>query len=253
MSVPCGKCNFCLLAERVKWTFRCAYEMRSSSSSSFITLTYDEEHVPKTAEGLMTLCKRDVQLFMKKLRKLTPCRYYLVGEYGGQTERPHYHIIAFNVDPVLFPRLSQIWGKGMVDVGTVTGASIAYVVGYVVRRFETFAGREKQFALMSRRPGIGAQYVDDMRAWHKRGLVSYVQDGPVKLSMPRLYRDKIFNEHEKAKIRASHEARIIERYWKEIEELIPFHNDPMSYFNERLENAHARLADRFSKIKSKTV
>ena len=82
--VPCGKCAACLTNKRKEWTFRLNQELHVSSSSFFITLTYDDEHIPVTEEGLPTFSKRDIQLFIKRLRKNTNRKisYYIVSEYG---------------------------------------------------------------------------------------------------------------------------------------------------------------------------
>lgn len=99
VAAPCGKCAYCIKRRIDGWVFRLSQEEKIHSSSSFITLTYDNISVPMTANGFMTLVKRDLQLFFKKLRKYTGCqtiKYYAVGEYGGKTMRPHYHLIIFD-------------------------------------------------------------------------------------------------------------------------------------------------------------
>ena len=68
-----------------------------SSSAYFVTLTYDNNHVPISEHGFPTLCKRDFQLFMKRLRFNTgvKIKYYVAGEYGSTNHRPHYHAVIF--------------------------------------------------------------------------------------------------------------------------------------------------------------
>ena len=116
MMIPCGQCTGCKLRKRKDWSTRMELEAYSHDKESiwFITLTYDDEHVPtqdtETGEifkggvnvwrdaserprTVQTLSVEDVQLFMKRLRKAVsgPLRYFLVGEYGDNTSRPHYH------------------------------------------------------------------------------------------------------------------------------------------------------------------
>lgn len=135
----------------------------SHLSSCFITLTYSDDNLPYNLEGKPQLCKRDIQLFMKKLRKYyasleTPIeiRYFFCGEYGSRYHRPHYHAIIFGVDlDVNF--LEQLWGYGLCHVGSCTSDSIQYVAGYVLKKFvnkkqDTIT---PEFTLMSRKPGIG--------------------------------------------------------------------------------------------------
>ena len=108
IEIPCGKCIGCRLDYSRDWANRMMLEASYHEQNYFITLTYDDLHVPKsyypcpeTGEALpsLTLSKRDVQLFLKRLRKLTgqQFRYYLCGEYGSTTHRPHYHLIVFGL------------------------------------------------------------------------------------------------------------------------------------------------------------
>ena len=156
--VPCGKCNFCLQARRLDWSFRLKQELRVSKSARFVTLTYDDEHVPINPEtGLAELSKKDVQLFIKRLRKYNSkivarlkwptMRYYLVGEYGTRTGRPHYHLIVFNISVEATNWLAHIWGQGQIRVGQVTPASIMYTCKYHLGSFDNSDLRPKSFHL----------------------------------------------------------------------------------------------------------
>lgn len=99
--VPCGKCPKCRDRRLQGWIIRLMQENKKATSSYFLTLTYDESRVPRNEQGYATLNKQDVQKFIKRVRKHAGkrgkgIRYFAVGEYGEQTERPHYHIIIFN-------------------------------------------------------------------------------------------------------------------------------------------------------------
>lgn len=128
-------------------------------------------------------------------------RYFHAGEYGDRNGRPHYHACLFGVDfpdkyhwttrgefPVWrSPTLEKLWPLGQSEIGTVTFESAAYVARYILKKirgkteadqaaFEAAYGyvdedgalafREPEYATMSRRPGIGAEwlkrYVDDV-------------------------------------------------------------------------------------------
>ena len=94
LAVPCGKCIGCRIAKRKEWSLRMLHELTYHPQSSFITLTYDDYHLPSDN----SLKKRHLQLFIKRLRKNLGERrikYFACGEYGGQTMRPHYHAILF--------------------------------------------------------------------------------------------------------------------------------------------------------------
>lgn len=109
VEIPCGQCIGCRLDYSSQWASRCVLEMQDHKSSCFITLTYDDKHVPanwacslRTRKEFVsyTLDKRDLQLFWKRLRKAFPdskIRYYAAGEYGDETARPHYHAIVFGL------------------------------------------------------------------------------------------------------------------------------------------------------------
>lgn len=94
IQVPCGQCLECRLQQTRVWADRCVLEAKQWEHNYFVTLTYDDYHIPPNG----SLVKRDYQLFLKKLRKIFPgFRYLLSGEYGTQTLRPHYHLILFNL------------------------------------------------------------------------------------------------------------------------------------------------------------
>lgn len=131
--------------------------------NSFVTLTYSPENLPEGG----TLVPKDTELFLKRLRfNLAPVklRYFLCGEYGEQTWRPHYHAILFNVPQQASKDIDAAWQKGMIHVGEATQESMQYCAGYVTKKLTTerdmdFAGRPElvpEFARMSRRPGLGA-------------------------------------------------------------------------------------------------
>lgn len=61
-------------------------------------------------------------------------RYYACGEYGGETKRPHYHAILFDVDYSDTPVIEKSWNKGFVKVEDVNIATISYVAGYVQKK-----------------------------------------------------------------------------------------------------------------------
>lgn len=254
--VPCGKCNFCLDRRRREWSFRLRVEQRHSAASHFLTLTYADEKVPVSESGLLTLEKSDLQKFFKKLRKANakysrlPVRYYSIGEYGSQTSRPHYHSILFNVSAPVMERVHEVWENGFVCVGDVTPASVNYVTSYVINRVGDYNGRAKPFSLITNRSGgLGKQYLETHSKWHTSGMRGYVQEGKVKGYLPRYYRDRLFNVHEKEFLRMQTAGLIDEQYEKDIADAMAFHHDPSGYYLERQAAAHEALGRRFVKSK----
>lgn len=188
LELPCGQCIGCRLERSRKWAMRCMHEAQMHESNLFVTLTYDDEHLP--ADG--SLVYRHFQLFMKSLRKLKgKVRFYMCGEYGELNRRPHYHAILFGVDfedKVLWqktssgsmiyrsPTLERLWFRGHSSIGDVTFESAAYCARYVMkkvtghrseeayRNVDAITGEiyqiEPEFCRMSLKPGIGAGWLE---------------------------------------------------------------------------------------------
>lgn len=202
--VPCGRCPSCKLRRVNSWVFRLLQQEKVSDTALFVTLTYDTRFVPITSNGFMTLKKKDYQDFMKRLRKLTSAtlKYYAVGEYGTNNNRPHYHAILFNCpDPEL---INQAWGLGSVHCGKVTSDSIAYTMKYIDKqkgkRLHARDDREPEFPLMSK--GLGKNYLsDDVVGYHRADLTRlYVtKEGGHRIALPRYYREKIYSDDDKRK------------------------------------------------------
>lgn len=206
--VPCGRCIACILRKRADWSFRLQQEYRDSKSSYFVTLTYEESNLPKNRN----LDKKQIQDYLKRVRsECKELKYYLVGEYGSQFKRPHYHAIIFNATKSAIVRK---WCKpstddeiGFVKIDVVNDERIAYVTGYVIEKngeFDentaSFKGWTEEtlrpFALMSK--GLGKRYLKYATKFHKSNFTTEMtkEDG-VKQIMPRYYRDKIFTKEEK--------------------------------------------------------
>lgn len=176
------------------------HEASLYDSNLFVTLTYAEDKLPS-----WSLYYRDYMLFMKRLRKKwfvgvsrkdefshrwfkrPPIRFFVSGEYGGRTKRPHWHAILFNArfpdqepflnDTIRSSMCEQLWGNGNVVIGQVTPQSAAYVAGYTLKKVHGQAAEEyyedlvhpltgevssrrREFVVMSRRPGIGSKWYE---------------------------------------------------------------------------------------------
>lgn len=234
VTVPCGTCTNCYKRRISNWSFRLMQEEKVSTSAYFVTLTYGT-NCPISKNGFMDLRKRDLQLWLKRLRKehgendgLT-IKYYAVGEYGGKYSRPHYHIILFNAKLEYLighsmanhvkrglikldgqrPFEMRSWPQGHVTIGQVSEASVGYTMKYVAKPSQVPKHRNddrtREFSLMSK--GIGISYLTDaMRAWHKADLQNRqycnLKDGQ-KVTMPRYYKEKLMETlQEKENLRA---------------------------------------------------
>lgn len=209
ITVPCGKCGACITNKRQDWAIRLQLESKYQVSAYFITLTYSDKNLTyadipdengEIQTTIPTLVKKDVQDFMKRLRKglKEKIRYFAVGEYGEVTWRPHYHLLLFGLAHTglhLHKLLLDKWNKGLIDIGNVTPASIMYCTGYIVQKADfTSEIIQKPFALMSQ--GLGSQYVEKHKDKHQRDLQRnyMVLEGGKKTRIPRYFRKKLYSK-----------------------------------------------------------
>lgn len=186
----------------------------------FITLTYNEEHLPHCPDVLSpalirmptigTLQKRDLQNFFKLVRRHytdMKFKYFAVGDYGEDADRPHYHVIWLGVSQnwegfvyrkTVYSKGKQVdlyevdeWIHGYVHVGTVEMDSVRYVTDYAtkslngIRARETYGVRELPFKIASQ--GLGKRYCEKHAEELKR-KEQFLLRG-VHYGLPRYYRD----------------------------------------------------------------
>lgn len=175
MLVPCGKCIACRIQKRKEWSLRMLHEKEFWDESIFITLTYDDNNLPVNN----SLVKSDLQKFIKRLRKAIYPRnikYFACGEYGSNTNRPHYHAIIFglSLQPEDKQHVIDAWSKCDWSVNKIRSKSfglaepdsINYVAQYIDKKLSgekaeevyTRTGREPVFRLLSL--GLGSRYCD---------------------------------------------------------------------------------------------
>lgn len=228
--VACGKCLQCRLQRKAVWSLRCLHELESHENAMFVTLTYNDENLPMYADknevvrlkeihklaGRFnkmcidgTLAKRDLQLFMKRLRKSLgdrKIRYFACGEYGMEGERPHYHLIIFGMnnlsddDKLLvmsaWPYCN--WNKNAIRKGSFGLAekeSIEYTAKYILKKYDGVKADDEYKDKSRCEPfkvgslGIGRDYVDT----HSNTLIDkgYTTVNGVKRSLPRYYKKRL--------------------------------------------------------------
>lgn len=222
------------------------HEAKLHEKNIFITLTYSDDNIRWSARtGEQTLFKRDLQLFLKRLRKHfepTKIRFFACGEYGDTTARPHYHAILFGCDfddKVLYKvldvgclytseSLTKLWSLGHVVIADVTFDTCAYVARYVLKKQNGELGKEKyegiqpEFVNMSRRPGIGKEFYDryksDMYPYDE--VVILDRDKTRVLRPPRYY-DKLYDIDEPETLAAIKSKRMEKAKRKEQEIYTP--------------------------------
>lgn len=191
LRLPCGCCDGCKLERSRQWAVRCMHEASLYERNCFITLTYNDDHLPPYGD----LVYDDFQRFMKRLRKRfskIKIRFFMCGEYGENHSRPHFHACLFNIDfddRIYFKTsksgskiytsktLDSLWLDkggdpiGFTTVGDVNFDSAGYVARYVMKKrlgrgqnevyqeIDKSTGevitRTKEFNKMSLKPGIG--------------------------------------------------------------------------------------------------
>jgi len=211
MILPCGRCIGCRLERSRQQALRCWHEAQMNAENSFLTLTYRTDELLYLEDSVRpSLYPRHLTLFWKRLRKEVPnasIRYFACGEYGGQSNRPHYHACLFGLDfkdkkfhtikngnrLYRSDMLDHIWGHGNCLIGAVTFESAAYVARYICDKklgedstYYDEQGIEPEFVRMSRRPGIGAKWLDKYYPEVFPGDSTYIRGG-IETKPPRYY------------------------------------------------------------------
>lgn len=179
VTIPCGQCIGCRISRAKDWSVRCYHEHLLSEKSCFLTLTYDDAHLPAGK----TLVYKDLQNFWKRMRAYgINLRYYACGEYGEESNRPHYHAIVFGYwpsDAVQLPGrknfvyytsdfIRRCWPYGNHIVTCVTYETCQYTAQYILKKqlgkdaadYYKALGIAPERAMMSLKPGIGATWFD---------------------------------------------------------------------------------------------
>lgn len=199
LAFPCGRCEPCLGARQQVWSHRLQLEAMCHESSTFVTLTYADDKLPRTVDEVPTLAPEHVQGWLKVIRERERkegrfLRFYLVGEYGDTSHRPHYHLVLFGFQPCLYGRtrrdpvnnqcrgdccvrcrlVHDTWSMGLVELGEVNKDSCDYICKYVLKRMTRYDdprlnGRNPEFSRSSNRRGIGFGHIgvlaDGYRHW----------------------------------------------------------------------------------------
>lgn len=225
----CGSCLACRINYTSQWQLRLLYELDCWDGASFVTLTYNDKHLPLNG----SLNKNHLRDFIKRLRSkmyYNNCvslwnrgfiknvfnkdykpllRYYACGEYGSKTNRPHYHLILFGVDyfnEEHMKYVSECW-KNCDDLlydknlgrhcclQPVNKDTIGYVTGYVQKKLKgNDAIKEYDEKGLLRPFNISSQGLGLVSAIENKKLLSkgytYTTNGK-RLTIPRYFRDKL--------------------------------------------------------------
>lgn len=268
VKIPCKRCIGCRLDYSRTWADRMILELdHHKGKAIFLTLTYDDEHLPVNEFGFSTLSKRDLQLFMKRLRRALPdreIRFYAVGEYGSweKTHRPHYHLILFGLSMEDFPMarpvarnelgqlsyshpfLEERWKKGLIGFSEVSWKTCAYVSRYVQKKVYVgdeslieLTGIQPEFSLMSRNPGLSYFYF--LEHPDHIGYTQFPSGDPNhNVSLPKYLIDKLpgldYDFYEKVKL--ERKAAAVDSFLLELQKT---DKEPLEYLSDK-EQSHLR-------------
>lgn len=201
----CGKCLPCRINKARIWTHRLLLEQQLHGDSCFVTLTYDDEHLP--ADG--SLQPVDLTKFLKRLRRAigkNKIRHYCVGEYGSRTYRPHYHCALYGIGIDHASTVTNCWGHGFTYTGDLNKDSARYITGYLVQKLTKKADSPVQnlhpeFARMStRNGGIGRGAIDliserfNRKVYNEPGIFRELSHGKKKMPLGRYLTDRIHQQ-----------------------------------------------------------
>lgn len=244
---PCGKCLNCRARNRQEWVFRLRQEYLSCNFGLFVTLTYSDEKLPPDG-----VCVRDVQLFLKRLRKnwkAKAFRYYIVSEYGDHTLRPHYHglfFFAIERSEAIYDQITNAWQNGFTQFGDIEEGSIVYCTKYCLKGSDVPPGKNENFRLVSKMyGGLGVDYIDRQKDYHMKRLerpilAAYRGDSA---PLPRYYREKyltLLPDAQRIRVRNAYqrymqgkrEELLVKEYYKYIKKAGLTEEYPGSWWSE---------------------
>lgn len=116
IDVPCGKCEECVKNKIMSFQIRSYYEFKHcvehcGGKVFYYTLTFNNKHIPKVTFSNRLNCvsysfpvfdkkftdnfKRNFKNCMKRRNLDYDVKFFIVSEYGGNTRRPHHHVLIF--------------------------------------------------------------------------------------------------------------------------------------------------------------
>ena len=248
--VPCGKCLGCREKQARDWSFRLIHEAQMHDSAFFVTLTYDRLPLHGSLEP------EEFQKWMKRVRRRHAGRvsYYGCGEYGDESQRPHYHAVLI-ADGLFLDRqeigrrggykiyesemLRKTWKHGFVELQAMSRGAAAYVAGYVRKKMSKLDSPdhytrvvpetaelveiEPEFSRMSRRPAIGQSWI--RKYWRDVYPRDFIPRNGFEFRPPRYYDKWMDTDHGGDGCDCDEHREVMnevrDKRWEELYELTP--------------------------------
>lgn len=200
--LPCGKCLECRLDYARQWAVRCVHEAQMHKENSFITLTYSDEKLISEK-----LNYSDFQKFAKRLRRSvnSPIGYFVTGEYGEKTKRPHWHACIFGWSPpdgtpayknerqdqfYHSKKLAELWGNGNCDYTELNFKTAGYCARYAAKKLVHGYDQDHEFHPISKKSSkhaIGKKWLEKYYATDCFNYGQIVLADGATCSIPRYY------------------------------------------------------------------
>lgn len=150
-------------------------ESQAHEHSLFSTFTY--EVMPNDSSVHKVHLTRTIHRLRDRCRDIgKTIRFFGVGEYGENTGRPHYHAVIFGIGVEVSSLVDVSWQAhadadesrpGFCSHFPLSSDAASYVAGYTTKKLTSssdarLGGRQPEFAVMSRRPGIGMLWVQSL-------------------------------------------------------------------------------------------
>lgn len=221
LDCPCRGCMACRVSNSSEWALRLIHELPYFDNAVFITLTYDNDHLPRN----YSLDKSHLVKYIKRIRKHLSktienpkTKYFACGEYGEQTHRPHYHLIFFGLGIQHHDFLQEYWREGAIHTGTVTKESIGYVTAYINKKLtgkqaeENYRDTKRIAPFKNASQGMGLRYAQENQEQIKELL--FIPHNGQEKPIPVYYRRKLEIDNEKIIELAIENSKRVEDYHK---------------------------------------
>lgn len=223
MVIPCGRCPECIKKRQNAWVVRFKLEQQywrkvfAGSQTYFITLTYDDKHLPETRDMAIKNWQACLKSLYRNLNHRP--RYYCVSENGSVHGRLHFHCLLFGmpvVDMDVFRKktLAKAWPYGFNTCTYATGKTLWYVSKYVTKDISAFNSTAwKCIESYSKRPALGAMALNhQFKDYFSDNCTTHFVDSGFHYSLPRSLVKRVLTENQRMLLLDKYEREMPKEY-----------------------------------------